>query len=1426
MRASRLLRPLATLAQWALRLLLVAALLLAVAVAALHWWIVPRINDFRPQVESRLSQLLGVPVRIESLQADGDNGLVPAIAARGVQLLQPDGAAGLALPEVKVALSVPSLLRLRAEQIAIIAPQLVVRRTADGILHVAGIPVATSGQSDSSGAADWLFRQREVVLQGGSVVWDDQLRGLPPVTLRDVNILLRNPGLRHEWQISARPPADWGDVLELRGRMRQPIWALHDGNWKHWSGQLYAEAKQLNATAMAPYLPPSIGLQQGLGSARLWIDVERGQIKNGTADVALRDVGMRRNFALFEEKTATGEQPVSASSSQKNSKPADETPILLLRSVHGRLGGKADATGFRLFTDKLAVESAQGQQWPGGSVRINHVYAQGKQPSETEASAQSLDIASLAELARLLPIPADARQWLVSNRPAGLIREASAHWRGGDADKIEDWRVKADVGQLAFGMSAAPVRANAARDEHGGLVLGMRDAHWGLRGLDLQLNASAAGGEATVRFADGALYLPTVFEEPLLPISTAHTQLSWTVAGDQIQMQSEKLEFANPHAAGHARWSWHTADPEKSGAKSRFPGILQLKGALERADGTQVHRYLPLHIPPDARHYVRDAILAGQASNVQFEIKGDLWDVPFRERGQGVFRITAPVRDVRYAYVPASHLLPGEKPWPELSRLSGELVFDGPGMQVNQAKGILDGNERIRVEQATARIADFHDTAVAVNARARGPLVDMLNTVRKSHIDALTDGALAQTQADGEAQLQLKLDLPVHHMEKAKVDGKVLLAGNRIQFHSDAPEVQQVTGAVQFSEHGFALQDLKGQALGGVVQFAGGMDVSKLPAGADHGPAVDVRATGIATTQGLLQAKELGPAVQLARLAQGQAAYQLRISMARGVPLVDVRSDLQGMALNLPPPLQKAPAESWPMHFASTVLESAASAGQSPVRETIDFDLAGRAQVRYVREWGADAATPAKVVSGAIRLGSGALALPAKGVAAEIELPRLDVQAWQTALQQLEPAAGPAAAPSSGQTAARSAGSTIGSSDLVIDYLPDHWDVRVGALQVRGMEVQQLQMRGSRKGDRWSSEVRSSLLDGQLDYVQEKGGPGTVRARLSQLRVDKKGSDESKAPATEEDSNEQPRRLPALDIVVDDLRWHGHSVGRLDLQASNRSQGAQSWWHLQQMVLSNDAASLQASGDWGAVQTGAVQAGAAYAAAVGPTTQGARRTQLDMRLDLKDTGDLLRRLGMAGVVSRGKGVLQGRIAWTGSPLSPDYTTMDGKLHVDVGQGQFLKVEPGIAKLLGVLNLQALPRRLTLDFKDIFSAGFGFDFVRGDVDIHDGLASTTNLQMKGVTAAVLLEGKVNLRDETQNLHVVVIPELNTTTLSLVTTAINPVIGIGSFLAQALFKGQITQAVTQQFEVSGSWADPEVRRIQRAAAADKQAAEPSH
>jgi predicted amidohydrolase len=134
----------------------------------------------------------------------------------------------------------------------------------------------------------------------------------------------------------------------------------------------------------------------------------------------------------------------------------------------------------------------------------------------------------------------------------------------------------------------------------------------------------------------------------------------------------------------------------------------------------------------------------------------------------------------------------------------------------------------------------------------------------------------------------------------------------------------------------------------------------------------------------------------------------------------------------------------------------------------------------------------------------------------------------------------------------------------------------------------------------------------------------------------------------------------------------------------------------------------------------------------------------------------------------------------------------------------------------VLSLQSLPRRLALDFRDVFSEGFAFDFVRGDVTIEQGIAATNNLQMKGVNAAVLMEGKADIARETQDLKVVVVPEINAGTASLVATAINPAIGLGTFLAQMFLREPLMKAATQEFHVDGTWADPRVTRWPRAAA----------
>jgi len=128
-------------------------------------------------------------------------------------------------------------------------------------------------------------------------------------------------------------------------------------------------------------------------------------------------------------------------------------------------------------------------------------------------------------------------------------------------------------------------------------------------------------------------------------------------------------------------------------------------------------------------------------------------------------------------------------------------------------------------------------------------------------------------------------------------------------------------------------------------------------------------------------------------------------------------------------------------------------------------------------------------------------------------------------------------------------------------------------------------------------------------------------------------------------------------------------------------------------------------------------------------------------------------------------------------------------------------------------LQTLPRRLTLDFRDLFSEGFAFDFLRGDVTIAQGIAATNNLQMKGVNAAVLMDGRADIARETQDVRVVVVPEINAGTASVVAGVINPAVGLGSFLAQLFLRQPLMRAATQEFHVDGTWSDPRVTKVPR-------------
>ena len=1345
--------------------------------ALLHGLIVPRIDDLRPRLEKTFSSALGVPVRIDAISADS-NGLVPSFELVNVRLLDGVGREALVLKKVVAALSPRSLLRLDFEQLVLDQPELDIRRTAEGRILVAGLDFSKpdNQQQDSTVAADWFFSQREFVIRGGLIRWTDEQRKASPVTLSQVDLVLRNPGRSHQIRIDATPSADMGQRFLLIGDLKHPLLGSSAGQIRDWTGEIYADFPSVDVSQLKQYSTTGIDITRGRGALRLWSSVTNGQITGATADVALLDV---------------------------NARLASDLQPLVMPSVQGRLSSQKVAGGLRFATQGLAFRTEDGVQWPGGNIAFLQTGKEGQVKAVGELKADRLDLAALAQIADRLPLGTPTHSLIRSMNPSGLVDMVQANWQG-DISAPSAYEARGKVTGLSIQSERITTTATASA---------MHVGRPGVRGATVEFKSNQLQGEAKVTINQGAIDLPGAFEDPALVFDSLSADAKWELAGEKVDLNLTNIQFSNADGQGQAQARWQTADPQKSSAKSRFPGVLDLSGSLSRAEGNRVHRYLPLSIAKPARDYVREAVIQGKVTSGNFRVKGDLFDMPFTNPKLGEFFISAKISNAVFAYVPSTVLAKDGLPWPALTQLNGELVIDRVSLSVNAANGRLGNNNSVQLTNTDARIADLSRTAtVVVNAEARGPLAEILTLVNTSPLSDITSKSLSKATATGSADVKFRLNLPLANLERSKVQGSVTLANNDLQITPEAPQLTRAKGLITFSESGFAVKDAQARMLGGDVRFEGGTrPATSSPGAINSETSIAFKAQGVATAEGLRQAKDLGFVSRLADTATGSTTYVATLGFIRGLPEIAVTSNLEGLAFKLPAPLNKSSEAVMPLRYENFLLRDSLGAGQK-LQDRVSLELGSIASIQYIRD--ISGAEP-RVLRGSIGVGLAAnesAPLPDDGVVANINFGQIDLDVWEQTLGRVAGASPNLATATAGVSAGAVATATTGSGASVTGYLPSVIAVRARELTLQGRTLHNVVVGGSREGLTWRANMDARELNGYMEYRQSSASnAGRVYARLARLNLAQSQANEIEAVLDEKNLS-----IPALDIVVEDLELLGKKLGRVEVEAVNRiagvaqTDGPAREWRLNKLKLSLPEAQFSATGNWTAVGASAENISPARSPRF---LSERRRTVMNFKLDIADSGALLTRLGFADTVAKGKGKMEGQVAWLGSPLSLDYPSMNGSFNINVETGRFLKADPGIAKLLGVLSLQALPRRLALDFRDVFSDGFSFDFIRGDVKIDQGVLFTNNLQTKGVNAAILMEGRSDVAKQTLDIKTVIVPEINAGTASLIATVINPAIGLGSFLAQLILRKPLIEAATRELNIGGTWENVKVTEVAR-------------
>lgn len=398
--------------------------------------------------------------------------------------------------------------------------------------------------------------------------------------------------------------------------------------------------------------------------------------------------------------------------------------------------------------------------------------------------------------------------------------------------------------------------------------------------------------------------------------------------------------------------------------------------------------------------------------------------------------------------------------------------------------------------------------------------------------------------------------------------------------------------------------------------------------------------------------------------------------------------------------------------------------------------------------------SPTGVRRGELRLGGGAVKLPdVEGMRVVGWLDRFSLDVWRSLLGSL------------GGKDARGDAAWLHSADVALREA-----------QAFGQTFHNLQLKASAEAGRWTLKLASEELGGEIALPK---GDEPLEARLQQVYLAKPEGGRGSM---------DPRTFPAIKLSAEDVRFEDRQLGSVKLETTKIADGLR----IEQLILKPKSTTITAQGGW--------------------TVSGDKqRSQIEMHVESKRIDRTLKSLGYAGGIDGGAGELDLSLEWPGSFADAGAEHIRGQLSLHLRDGQLLDVDPGAGgRVFGMLSLQTLPRRLFLDFSDVFQKGFGFDDIKGKFSIEDGNAYTNNLTMDGPAARVEIGGRVGLVQQDYDQLVTVTPHLGESLPVIGALAVAPPVGAALLFAQKLFKPQIDSVTRNQYTITGNWNAPVIKK----------------
>jgi uncharacterized protein (TIGR02099 family) len=688
-----------------------------------------------------------------------------------------------------------------------------------------------------------------------------------------------------------------------------------------------------------------------------------------------------------------------------------------------------------------------------------------------------------------------------------------------------------------------------------------------------------------------------------------------------------------------------------------------------------------------------------------------------------------------------------QRRWPPAEIIDLDIVVDNMRLYTERNSIINVGNE---VTDARIEIGDFRSPILTISLDTAGPLESVRSLLAQSPIGTdVLNGNLERITVTGDGAFNLDMKIPIRDWQSFEFTARLQTNDASLEIDGFPAPLTELGGVVTIEREDVSSESLVGVLLGNPITI----DLQPAP---DTMPDYRIIATaeGAVTAEALVS--ELG--IPLGNDMSGATDFVARLFFARGeqeVPApfkIEIASDLGGLAIDLPEPLSKPVDET--MALAATIrmppnVDIIESAG------IVDGLLSW--QLGFTKEedlW--------DLKSGVVAFGNEAVeTMDTRGLHLRGRAEYVNMQEWFDRT--------------------RASDSQTGMGDRIRSI-----DMTIGSLHLLGQHIIEHQIRVDRGAQGWSIEFNGADIVGTASVPYDFTAGLPIVVEMDRLVLP--GNEESPVNS---DTEIDPRSLPPITIKAAEFAIGTRFFGSVEATLERTADGLET----NNLVTRDNSFDIVGSGRW----------------VIDESDPTGFHSFLTATMTSKDVEETMTRLDYDPGIVSDDFAMQLDLDWSGGPRDDFKASLNGDVDVRIGTGQLSDVEPGAGRMFGLVSVVALPRRLALDFRDVFGKGFGFDKISGKFRIDNGQTFTCNLSLEGPAAAIGIVGRAGLVERDYDQTAVVSASFGNA-LPIVAAALGgPQVAAVMLIFSQIFKKPLQEVSQIYYGISGSWDDPVIESV---------------